>query len=90
MQLAADMCYINEVRPTSNYCVQGDVQWPCYPGQGYFGRGPLQLSWNFNYGAAGSSLGFDGLHCWRKAHQCRSQDGLVPVPVAGTKWPALM
>ena len=26
-------------------------------------------------------------HCWRKAHQCRSRDGLVPVPVAGTKWP---
>ena len=32
-----------------------------HAGQGYFGRGPLQLSWNFNYGAAGSSHGFDGL-----------------------------
>ena len=31
----------------------------CYPGQGYFGRGPLQLSWNFNYGPAGESIGVD-------------------------------
>jgi hypothetical protein len=45
---AADMCHINEEDPSSNYCVSGDTQWPCYPGQGYFGRGPLQLSWNFN------------------------------------------
>jgi hypothetical protein len=28
-------------------------------------------------------------HCRRKAHQCRSQGALVPVPVTGTKWPAL-
>jgi hypothetical protein len=28
-------------------------------------------------------------HCRRKAHQCRSQGDLVPVPVTGTKWPAL-
>jgi hypothetical protein len=28
-------------------------------------------------------------HSWRKAHQCRSQEALVPVPVTGTKWPAL-
>src|SRR5262249_26042584 len=30
---------------------------PCAPGKQYFGRGPLQLSWNFNYCAAGSALG---------------------------------
>jgi chitinase len=29
----------------------------CAPGQSYFGRGPLQLSWSFNYCAAGQALG---------------------------------
>ncbi|HEX6738503.1 MAG TPA: chitinase, partial [Vicinamibacteria bacterium] len=33
------------------------AQWPCAPGQSYFGRGPIQLSWNFNYGPAGVFLG---------------------------------
>ncbi|KAK1319614.1 Chitinase 4 [Acorus calamus] len=28
---------------------------------GYHGRGPLQISWNYNYGQAGDSIGFDGL-----------------------------
>ncbi|XP_058183969.1 chitinase 5-like [Rhododendron vialii] len=30
-------------------------------GEGYYGRGPIQLSWNYNYGPAGNSIGFDGL-----------------------------
>ncbi|KAF2321974.1 hypothetical protein GH714_005024 [Hevea brasiliensis] len=28
----------------------------------YFGRGPLQLTWNYNYGPAGQSNNFDGLN----------------------------
>ena len=28
----------------------------------YYGRGPIQLSWNFNYKAAGDALGLDLLH----------------------------
>lgn len=35
------------------------IQWPCAPGQSYFGRGPIQLSWNFNYGPAGQFLGLN-------------------------------
>lgn len=34
------------------------------PGQSYVTmgvRGTLQLTWNFNYGPAGDSIGFDGL-----------------------------
>ncbi|MCE3217017.1 hypothetical protein HAX54_010067 [Datura stramonium] len=27
-----------------------------------YGRGPIQLSWNFNYGPAGKDIGFDGLN----------------------------
>ncbi|RLN23576.1 endochitinase A-like [Panicum miliaceum] len=56
------LCYINEIDgASSNYCNSSNMQWPCYPGQGYYGRGPLQLSWNYNYGPAGRSIGFDGL-----------------------------
>jgi predicted chitinase len=29
---------------------------------GYYGRGPLQLSWNYNYKAAGDAIGVDLLH----------------------------
>ncbi|MCL7047457.1 hypothetical protein MKW94_027645 [Papaver nudicaule] len=45
-----------------NYCQKGNKQYPCVPGNGYHGRGPIQLSWNYNYGPAGKSIGFDGLN----------------------------
>ncbi|VUD47169.1 hypothetical protein TDB9533_00972 [Thalassocella blandensis] len=32
---------------------------PCEPGKKYYGRGPIQLSWNGNYCAAGAALGLD-------------------------------
>ena len=32
---------------------------PCAPGKRYFGRGPIQLSWNYNYCAAGQALGLN-------------------------------
>src|SRR5262249_49697736 len=34
----------------------------CAPGQQYFGRGPLQLSFNFNYCTTGAALGVDLLN----------------------------
>ncbi|EYU40975.1 hypothetical protein ABFS82_07G098400 [Erythranthe guttata] len=45
-----------------NYCDSSNTQYPCAPNKGYYGRGPLQLSWNYNYGPAGQSIGFDGLN----------------------------
>ncbi|XP_040376940.1 chitinase 6 [Oryza brachyantha] len=55
-------CYIEEIDGASkNYCDETSTQWPCAAGKGYYGRGPLQISWNFNYGPAGQSIGFDGL-----------------------------
>ncbi|XP_043720242.1 endochitinase EP3-like isoform X2 [Telopea speciosissima] len=55
-------CYIEEIDGASkNYC-QESTQYPCTSGKGYYGCGPLQLSWNYNYGAAGNSIGFDGLN----------------------------
>jgi len=38
------------------YCAS-HAQYPCAPGKQYYGRGPIQLSWNYNYGAAGAALG---------------------------------
>ncbi|KAJ4956890.1 hypothetical protein NE237_013673 [Protea cynaroides] len=56
-------CYIEEIDGASkNYCDPSYTQYPCTTGKGYYGRGPLQLTWNYNYGAAGNSIGFDGLN----------------------------
>ncbi|TYI11974.1 hypothetical protein ES332_A09G243800v1 [Gossypium tomentosum] len=56
-------CYIEEINgATRDYCDETNTQYPCNPDKGYYGRGPIQLSWNFNYGPAGESIGFDGLN----------------------------
>jgi chitinase len=34
----------------------------CADGQQYYGRGPLQLTWNYNYQPAGVAIGFDGIN----------------------------
>ncbi|WP_262403739.1 chitinase [Actinomadura sp. CNU-125] len=50
---------------TGNYPHYCDASQPygCPAGQAaYYGRGPIQLSWNFNYKAAGDTLGIDLLH----------------------------
>ncbi|CAA7050494.1 unnamed protein product [Microthlaspi erraticum] len=52
-------CYIEELRATSNFCSLTSSQYPCAPGKSYYGRGPFLLSWNFNYGPCGQSLGLD-------------------------------
>ncbi|WP_019505218.1 glycoside hydrolase family 19 protein [Pleurocapsa sp. PCC 7319] len=54
--------YIEELRCIPNgcgdeYCDRNNTQYPCQPGRSYHGRGPMQLSWNYNYGAAGQALG---------------------------------
>ncbi|MER5735586.1 MULTISPECIES: glycoside hydrolase family 19 protein [unclassified Streptomyces] len=54
---------------TANYPHYCDANQPygCPAGQAaYYGRGPIQLSWNFNYKAAGDALGIDLLNNpWR-------------------------
>ena len=54
------LVYIEEINKAA-YC---DTSWGppgcgCAAGKQYFGRGPLQLSWNGNYCAAGNALGVD-------------------------------
>jgi len=55
------LCWITEgatVEPAAlpDYCAPS-ADWPCAPGEKYFGRGPIQLSWNYNYGQCGAALG---------------------------------
>ncbi|GKV29200.1 hypothetical protein SLEP1_g38146 [Rubroshorea leprosula] len=54
-------CYIEEIDKSHKYC-QSITKYPCAPGKSYYGRGPLQLTWNVNYGAAGKALGLDLLN----------------------------
>lgn len=54
--------FIEEQNPQSQYCDPSNSTYPCAPGKSYYGRGPIQLSWNYNYGAAGEALGVDLLN----------------------------
>ncbi|EPX60671.1 Endo-1,4-beta-xylanase A precursor [Cystobacter fuscus DSM 2262] len=54
------LVYVEEI----NKSVMCDTSWGppgcgCAPGKWYYGRGPIQLSWNGNYCAAGNALGVD-------------------------------
>ncbi|TYI01337.1 hypothetical protein ES332_A11G193500v1 [Gossypium tomentosum] len=50
-------CFIREQNNPGPYCTPGS--WPCAPGRLYFGRGPIQLTHNYNYGPAGRAIGED-------------------------------
>ncbi|XP_024032793.1 endochitinase [Morus notabilis] len=55
---AQGYCFVREVGNPLDYCVP-NTEWPCVAGQSYYGRGPIQLSHNYNYGPAGAALGLD-------------------------------
>ncbi|PCG87911.1 chitinase [Streptomyces sp. WZ.A104] len=58
------LVYIKEINEANypHYCDAGRP-YGCPAGQAaYYGRGPIQLSWNFNYKAAGDALGIDLLN----------------------------
>ncbi|XP_074281421.1 acidic endochitinase SP2-like [Silene latifolia] len=60
-----EFCFIEEnngAATNSADCDPSNTQYPCVPGKKYYGRGPIQLTGNGNYGAAGQSIGFDGLN----------------------------
>ncbi|CAF1704207.1 hypothetical protein HID58_053687 [Brassica napus] len=55
-------CYKDEIDKSDPHCDSSNLEWPCVPGQFYYGRGPIMLSWNYNYGPCGRDLGLDLLH----------------------------
>jgi len=59
--VTASLCYVEQISK-SDYCDSTNTQYPCATGKQYYGRGPIQLSWNYNYGKVGNYLGFDGLN----------------------------
>ncbi|KAH7547571.1 hypothetical protein FEM48_Zijuj01G0323900 [Ziziphus jujuba var. spinosa] len=68
--------------PSKDYCDETNTQYRCNPNKGYYGRGPLQLSWNFNYGPAGESIGFDGLN----APETVASDNVISFKTALWYW----
>ena len=73
--------YTEELNATSNYTSTVDPNYPPTPGQTYKGRGPIQLSWNYNYGQVShflfndktillndpGSVATDGVLAWKTA-----------------------
>ena len=52
------LVYINEIDESGDYCASESYGCPAGT-YAYYGRGPLQISWNFNYEAAGQAIGQD-------------------------------
>ncbi|MEH1938954.1 MAG: glycoside hydrolase family 19 protein [Nostoc sp.] len=54
--------YIEELNTAvwGSYC--DPTTYPCVQGKTYHGRGPIQLSWNYNYATCGAALGIDLLN----------------------------
>ena len=52
-----ELVYIEQIEK-DGYCQSSD-NCPCEPGKQYYGRGPIQISWNYNYCTAGAALGHD-------------------------------
>jgi predicted chitinase len=48
------LVYVEEI-DKSDYC-SSNAACPCAAGKRYFGRGPLQLSWNYNYCTASAAI----------------------------------
>ncbi|KAH0458773.1 hypothetical protein IEQ34_011587 [Dendrobium chrysotoxum] len=77
-----DFCYIEEVDKSNSYCDTSYPQYPCAAGKQYYGRGPLQITWNYNYALAGQDIGFDGLN----APETVSNDVVVSFKTALWFW----
>jgi predicted chitinase len=52
----ARLKYVEQIAK-ADYCDKTFTMGPCEPGKQYYGRGPIQISWNYNYYSAGTCLG---------------------------------
>ncbi|KAF0713143.1 hypothetical protein As57867_004483, partial [Aphanomyces stellatus] len=54
---SGDLRYVEEINK-STMC-QASADYPCAAGKQYYGRGPIQLSWNYNYKDFGKAANLD-------------------------------
>jgi predicted chitinase len=52
-----ELVYIEQIQ--KDVLCSSSTKCPCEPGKSYYGRGPIQISWNYNYCSAGAALGYD-------------------------------
>ncbi|BFG14516.1 hypothetical protein CerSpe_007890 [Prunus speciosa] len=55
-------CFIEEKEETRQTYCKASTDYPCNPDKQYYGRGPFQITWNYNYGPAGNRIGLDLLN----------------------------
>ncbi|BFI28662.1 protein MpGH19.1 [Marchantia polymorpha subsp. ruderalis] len=52
------LSFIEAGDQSTDYCdVIANASFTCFPGKKYFPRGPMQITWNYNYGSASDSVG---------------------------------
>jgi chitinase len=52
-----ELVYIEQIQ--KDVLCSASAKCPCAAGKLYYGRGPIQISWNYNYCSAGEALGYD-------------------------------
>jgi predicted chitinase len=66
-----ELVYIDQIQ--KDVLCQPSAACPCEPGKMYYGRGPIQISWNYNYCSAGAALNID----LRKQPELVSQNATI-------------
>ncbi|CAF1122657.1 unnamed protein product [Brachionus calyciflorus] len=67
--------YLSEIACLQNGCAGSYVTADDYPGQKYYGRGYIQLTWSYNYKAASQDL-YNDLRLYTNANQVALDDGI--------------
>jgi hypothetical protein len=76
--------YVQELNSSSCYA-QADANYPAVSGKCYYGRGPIQLSWNYNYGQVSSFL-YNDKNTLLNAPELVEQDGVLAFKTAIWFW----
>ena len=70
------LIYLSELACMLNGCAGSYETADDYPGQRYYGRGYIQLSWAYNYKAASQDL-YNDLRLWTNPGQVSSNDNIA-------------